>query len=214
MSDHLGRRMAVRTCPQASRHSWQRPRLHSWLTRQARGWPTAGIGSGTLNTRADSPEATQNVLFCAFATDRQLTAEAAHIGGSVRGQVARRVATFREQHPDPGTPLALSECERWPRRSDFQGGTVSGARPAGEYGHRLRQAGGSVACLAGFRTAVGTVRCSWTQRDLMGHDPKPCPASNSSHECLSWVFMTRLGNLVVLADHAAADGDWWGRCRL
>ncbi len=122
MSDHLGRRLAVRTCPQASRHSWQRPRLHSWLTHQARGWPTAGIGSGTLNTRADSPEATQNVLFCAFATDRQLTAEAAHIGGSVRGQVARRVATFREQHPDPGTPLALSECERWPRRSDFQGG--------------------------------------------------------------------------------------------
>jgi hypothetical protein len=42
-----------------------------------------------------------------------------------------------------------------------------------EYGHRLRQAGGSAACLAGSRTAVGAVRCSWTQLDLMGHDPKP-----------------------------------------
>jgi hypothetical protein len=30
-----------------------------------------------------------------------------------------------------------------------------GACPAGECGHRLRQAGGSVACLAGSRTAVG-----------------------------------------------------------
>ena len=176
MSDHLGRRMAVRTCPQASRHSWQRPRLHSWLTHQAHGWPTAGIGSGTLNTRADSPEATQNVLFCAFATDRQLTAEAAYIGGSVRGQVARRVATFREQHPDPGTPLALSECGRWPRRSDFQGGTVSGARPAGECGHRLRQAGGSVACLAGFMIA-DAVRYmsvhSWKQPDSHGRSGTP-----------------------------------------
>src|ERR1035438_8611084 len=47
----------------------------------------------------------------------------------------------------------------------FQGGTVSGAFPAGEYGHRLRQAGGSVACLAGSRTAVGrgdAAGLSWT----------------------------------------------------
>ena len=36
---------------------------------------------------------------------------------------------------------SLAGCERWPCRSDFQGETVSGACPAGEYGHRLRQAG-------------------------------------------------------------------------
>jgi len=80
MSDHLGRRMAMRTCPQASRHSWQQPRLHAWLTHQARGWPTAGIGSGILWTAPSRPRR-QSILFCAFAMDRQLTAEAAHIGG-------------------------------------------------------------------------------------------------------------------------------------
>jgi hypothetical protein len=53
------------------------------------------------------------------------------------------------------------------------GGKHPGTCPVrpGEYGHRLRQAGGSAACAAGSRTAV--VRCSWTQLDLMGHDPKP-----------------------------------------
>ena len=62
-----------------------------------------------------------------------------------------------------------------PVQSDLPGWEVSGTCPVrpGEYGHRLRQAGGSAACQAGSRTAVGTVRCSWTQLDLMGHDPKP-----------------------------------------
>jgi hypothetical protein len=32
---------------------------------------------------------------------------------------------------------------------------------------------------------------------------RPVPPQNSSHEYLSWVFMTRLGSLVVLADHVA-----------
>ena len=66
-------------------------------------------------------------------------------------------------------------CERCPCRSDLQGWEVSGTCPVrpGEYGHRLRQASSSAASPAGSRTAVGTVRCSWTQLDLMAHDPKP-----------------------------------------
>jgi len=66
-------------------------------------------------------------------------------------------------------------CERCPCRSDLQGWEVSGTCPVrpGKYGHRLRQAGGSAVCPAGSRMAVGTVRCSWTQLDLMGHDPEP-----------------------------------------
>jgi len=56
----------------------------------------------------------------------------------------------------------------------FQGGTLSGACPAGGVGgHAPRQAGGFAACPAGSRTAVGTTRCSRTQLDLTGHDPKP-----------------------------------------
>jgi hypothetical protein len=65
--------------------------------------------------------------------------------------------------------------ERCPCRSGLQRWEVSGTCPVrpGEYGHRLRQAGGSAACPAGSGTAVGTVRCSWTRLDLMGHDPQP-----------------------------------------
>ena len=68
---------------------------------------------------------------------------------------------------------SLAEAGGCPCRSDLQGWEVSGTCPVrpGEYGHRLRQAGGSAACSAGSRTAVGAVRCSWTQLDLMGHDP-------------------------------------------
>jgi hypothetical protein len=43
--------------------------------------------SGPMITAGDthrSPRTRQNVLFCAFATDRQLAFEAAHIGGSAR----------------------------------------------------------------------------------------------------------------------------------
>lgn len=67
----------------------------------------------------------------------------------------------RTARTGPAVPVPCSPgnlwrgCERWPCRSDFQGGTVSDACPAGEYGHRLRQAGGSAACPAGSRTAVG-----------------------------------------------------------
>jgi hypothetical protein len=57
----------------------------------------------------------------------------------------------------PGSPGNLWRGrERWPCRSDFQGGTLSGACTAGgSGGHRLRQAGGLAACPAGSRTAVG-----------------------------------------------------------
>ncbi len=53
--------------------------------------------------------------------------------------------------PVPGSPGKLWRgCERWPCRSDFQGGTLSGACAAGgSGGHRLRQAGGLAACPAG-----------------------------------------------------------------
>jgi hypothetical protein len=38
----------------------------------------------------------------------------------------------------PGIGRESLGCERWPCKSDFQGVTVSGACPAGEYGHRRR----------------------------------------------------------------------------
>jgi hypothetical protein len=79
-----------------------------------------------------------------------------------RGRTARTGPAV----PVPGSPGNLWRGrERWPRRPGFQGGTVSGARPAGEYGHRLRQAGGSAACPAGSRTAAGqrdAAELSWT----------------------------------------------------
>jgi hypothetical protein len=72
--------------------------------------------------------------------------------------------------------LSGSLWRRWARcpcRSDFQGWEVSGTCPVwpGEYGHRLRLSGvpGRV------QDGSGAVRCSWTQLDLMGHDPKPVP---------------------------------------
>ena len=70
-----------------------------------------------------------------------------------RGRTARTSPAV----PVPGSPGNLWRgCERWPCRSDFQGGTLSGACTAGgSGGHRLRQAGGSAACPAGSRTAVG-----------------------------------------------------------
>jgi hypothetical protein len=68
-------------------HSWQRPRLRTWLTHRPRGRPTAGTRSGTLITRADSPMR-QNALSCAFATDRQLTVEAAPNGGYLKSSLS------------------------------------------------------------------------------------------------------------------------------
>jgi hypothetical protein len=68
---------------------------------------------------------------------------------------------------------SLAGCERWPRRPGFQGGTVSGACPAGGVrpsaaaGRRLSGVPGRV------QDGSGTMRCSRTQLDLMGHDPKP-----------------------------------------
>ncbi len=65
----------------------------------------------------------------------------------VRGRTARTGPAV----PVPGSPGKLWRgCERWPCRSDFQGGTLSGACAAGgSGGHRLRQAGGLAACPAG-----------------------------------------------------------------
>jgi hypothetical protein len=87
-----------------------------------------------------------------------------------RGRTARTGPAV----PVPGSPGNLWRgCERWSCRSDFQGGTVSGACPAG--GVRPSAAAGR------WRSGVpgrvqdgsGTMRCSRTQLDLMGHDPKP-----------------------------------------
>ena len=105
--------------------------------------------------------------------DIKQTAE--HIGGSARGQVATG-SPCREQHPDPGTPPALSGCEKWPRRSDFQGGTVSaGIRRMSGRGVRASAAAGLwLSRVPGWvQDGSGTMRCNWTQLDLMGLDPKP-----------------------------------------
>ena len=44
--------------------------------------------------------------------------------------------------------------------------------PSGEYGHGCAQADDSAACPT-VQDGSGTVRCSWTQLDLMGRDPEP-----------------------------------------
>jgi hypothetical protein len=76
--------------------------------------------------------------------------------------------------PVPGSPGNLWRgCERWPCRSDFQGGTLSGECPAGGVrasaaaGRRLSGVPGRV------QDGSGTMRCSRTQLDLIGHDPEP-----------------------------------------
>ena len=114
---------------------------------------------------------------------------ARHVGG--RAQVARgglaplssRESVLPADHgrtartgpvvPVPGSPGNLRRgCERWPGGSDFQGGTVSayvrpGSTASASAGRWLSGVPGRV------QTAVGTVRRSWTQLDLMGHDPEP-----------------------------------------
>jgi hypothetical protein len=50
------------------------------------------------------------------------------------------------------------------------GGTVSGACPVGEYGFWLRRLSGVPGPV---QDGSGAMRCSRTQLDSMGHDPKP-----------------------------------------
>src|SRR5215471_16087419 len=65
--------------------------------------PTARIGSAILITHEDSP-ARQNIMFCAIATDRQWTVEAAPNGGTVRGRAKAQIA-LRDRLPrQPASP--------------------------------------------------------------------------------------------------------------
>jgi hypothetical protein len=76
--------------------------------------------------------------------------------------------------PVPGSPGNLwqgvndGRVDRIPRWDTIR--RMSGRRSGR---HRPRQAGGIAARPAGVQDGGGTVRLSWTQLDLMGHDRKP-----------------------------------------
>jgi hypothetical protein len=75
----------------------------------------------------------------------------------------------------PGArPESLAGCERWyPCRSDFKVGHIRRMYGRGEW-RALPAAGRWLSGVPGrVQDGGGTVRCSRTQLDLMGHDPKP-----------------------------------------
>jgi hypothetical protein len=103
-------------------------RLQAWLTHRPRSRPTAGTRSGILITGADRPMR-QNVLFCAFAMDRQLTGEAAPDSGDVRqghggGRLHNvRCSLFRAGCIDAGSSVRLE------RSPTVAGGSGDGRPP-------------------------------------------------------------------------------------
>jgi hypothetical protein len=136
------------------------------------GWPATAGGAGLREVDGRCLRGTPQVERGHEACWQIAAWMARHVGG--RAQVARgglaplssRESVLPADHgrtartgpvvPVPGSPGNLRrECERWPGGSDFQGGTVSGVCPAGEYRHRRRRAGGSAACPAGSRRQSG-----------------------------------------------------------
>ena len=89
------------------------------------------LGEIHLRSRRSSPSAASNRSSPSDAapTARQAKRWSPRSAGVCAGR-SRPVATFREQNPDAGTPLALRGCERGPCRSDFPRWDSIGACPA------------------------------------------------------------------------------------